>query len=129
MKGHIDLVIDRARELLGLDETWHWCSLEMVGPLEKRTAIKIELGQKKGTRFVKPFHAIHISLREEEIIADEWARRTGKCPACKGSGKEVASISVQHGTTWRACAQCKGEGRDPSRVQAEQPALALEEVA
>ena len=106
MTGHTDLLIDRARELLALDDSWHWCKLEMVGP--KRTAVKIELGQKKGEKFVRPFHSIHLSVCEAEANALAWEQRTGKCCACMGTGQEFAAWSVTEGTTYRPCGRCKG---------------------
>lgn len=116
MKGHTDLLIERARELLGLDETWHWCRLEMLPrdrkPSEPATAVFVELGQmdcEKCGKFRKPFHSIHLTLREEAANADQWSERTGKCSKCMGTGQVVAGISAE-GTRWRDCARCEGTG-------------------
>lgn len=118
MRGHPDLLIDRARELLGLDETWHWCRLEMLPrdrkPSEPATAVFVELGQmdcEKCEKFRKPFHSIHLTLREEAANADQWSERTGKCSKCMGNGQVVAGISAAEGTRWRACARCEGTGK------------------
>lgn len=124
MRGHTDLLIDRARELLGLDESWGWCGLEVVPPGGKATAFKVTLAQKKGERFVKPCQSIHLSVQEEAANADQWSQRSGKCSACVGKGQEIARISVADGTTWRPCRRCQGSGRDVSAV----PALAGEKT-
>ena len=87
MRGHIDLLIDRARELLGLDGTWEWCALAMIPPNGHATAVKIELGQKKGEKFVKPFRSIHLSLDEEAANLIRYQQMYQAC----GKMIEIAS--------------------------------------
>ena len=51
-----------------------------------------------------------VSIQDYEAFAKTWATETGKCPHCLGEAKELESISVDKGTTWRPCSKCKGTG-------------------
>jgi len=55
-----------------------------------------------------------ISLEEHDKWTDEWAKTTGKCPRCCGSGQRVKRVSVVDGTEYIPCAECDGTGKHKS---------------
>lgn len=55
--------------------------------------------------------AVIIPTDEFEKWATSWEQRTNLCRDCKGSGEELASISVYDGAKYRPCRQCKGTGK------------------
>lgn len=66
-----------------------------------------------------------VVIRDElNTAAARYENATVKCWDCKGEGKEIASISIRTGTTYRTCQRCKGTGSPPDADYADVARLA-----
>lgn len=123
MSAYIDWFGLIAKER-GCPESWRWHQSEVKGESPHHVFIVrgavpgavFERGKNKG----KPNPAKYTDKRELVITPDDmaairakWEDETGKCHACYGEGKTVASSSVEHGRTYRDCKRCHATGRRP----------------
>ena len=71
-------------------------------------------GPRKGQPKFPPKNKLQqvvISADEKKQAQIEWEIETGFCSHCGGSGKQVKSISIKEGTTYRDCVACNGTGK------------------
>lgn len=79
-------------------------------------------GRRKGHSKFPPKNQqqrVVITADEKKQAQMEWEDTTGLCSCCGGSGKQVKSISIREGITYRDCVACKGTGKPllPDEVQ------------
>lgn len=122
----IDLLESQAREKAGMPPTWlayRWACMPPGHPetlYYEVEGIVTTATYKSGPRKGRPNYdagdqsterTVIISAAEHAEYVARWERETGKCAACNGSGKEIASCGVDIETTYRPCRKCKGTGR------------------
>ena len=71
-------------------------------------------GSRKGRPKFPPKNQLQrvvITAAEKKQAQMEWENTTGLCSCCGGSGKQVKSISITEGATYRDCVACNGTGK------------------
>ena len=107
-----------ARAKLGI-VGWRWCKSEVtadgffmvtgaVYPLRKDGSANWAKRDQSTQR------TIIITSQELRAFEANWMRMTGKCWRCAGSGRDVASVSVDRGTEYRPCGKCNATGKAPT---------------
>lgn len=111
-------------ESRGVPDGWRWFKSVVHG--DKPNHVFIVTGAAGGKPFkrgtnkgkVKPASRDHATKRDVVITpADlaaakmQWERDTGKCSACCGAGKTVASAKSDGTKTYRGCNRCRETGR------------------
>jgi hypothetical protein len=117
------LLVEHAREMVGLGGDWDFYKLECLGnpgqtigyQITGAIAPLVTRGKRKGRRNWEAkdkatIRSVCIAKTDHEQWLDQWEHRTGKCANCDGSGQTLASCSVIDGTTYRPCSKCGGTG-------------------
>lgn len=125
----MDFINETAKRCHGKPDDWRWYSLdahnkppgffEVIGsvPVGKYRSGKRKGRPKWDRKIAETVWMKWDDLKETKRL---WGIETGKCPECLGTGKQVKSVSVVDGTTYRPCGDCDGTGvyQEVSETQA-----------
>ena len=125
----MNLMIEHAKELLGMPPEWDGYEFEAIGrTVNQETKLLRVKGAiappiTKGERKGRPnWRKLDKSTEREAFFTpaehDEWCRKweqkTGLCAECTGKGEVFSSWKAGEGTTFKPCKVCGGTGKTPN---------------